>query len=74
MYCKQFIKSVFALGGVGIAGLALSGGCGDDSKTTGSQLKMSPAVKAEIDDLKSTQKELRAERKAAAKTKTKKRK
>jgi len=48
--------------GLGIVGLGVSGGCGDDSKTTGTQLQMSPEVKAEIDDMRSTQKELRGER------------
>jgi hypothetical protein len=44
----------------------LLAGCGDDSKTSGTQLQMSPAVKAEINDMKSAQKEIMAERKAAA--------
>jgi hypothetical protein len=66
---SQTIFRVIASGGLAIACLALAGGCGDESKTTGTQLKMSPAVKAEIDNMKSAQKELRAERKAAAKKK-----
>jgi hypothetical protein len=61
--------SLVAFGGLGIACLAFSGGCGDDSKTTGTQVQMSPAVKAEIVDMKSAQKELRAERKAGARKK-----
>jgi hypothetical protein len=38
-------------------------GCGDDSKTTGTQLQMSPEVKAELEDMKSVMKEDRAARK-----------
>jgi hypothetical protein len=42
----------------------LSSGCGGDSKTTGTQVQISPEVKAELDDMRSAQKEVRAERKA----------
>lgn len=49
--------------GPGLLCLGLSGGCGDDSKTTGTQLQISPEVKAELDDMRSAQKEARAERK-----------
>jgi hypothetical protein len=46
--------------------LFLLAGCSDDSRTTGTQVQMSPAVKAEINDMKSAQKEIMAERRAAA--------
>jgi hypothetical protein len=46
--------------------LFLFAGCGDESKTSGTQVQMSPAVKAEINDMKSAQKEIMADRKAAA--------
>jgi hypothetical protein len=49
---------------LGLGCLLLLGGCGGDSKTTGSQLQISPEVKAELDDMKSVQKEERAARKA----------
>jgi hypothetical protein len=49
---------------LGLGGVFLLGGCGDESKTTGTQLEMSPEVKAELDDMKTTQKEERAARKA----------
>ena len=41
----------------------LLGGCGDESKTTGTQLQISPEVKAEMNDMGAAQKEARAERK-----------
>jgi hypothetical protein len=50
----------------------LLAGCGDDSKTSGTQLQISPAVKAEINDMKSAQKEIMAERRAKAAKKGKK--
>lgn len=43
-------------------------GCGDDSKTTGTRLEMSPEAKAEIEDMRSIMREERAGRgKAPAK-------
>jgi hypothetical protein len=39
------------------------GGCGDESKTTGTRLEISPEVKAEMDDMAAAQKDVRAERK-----------
>jgi hypothetical protein len=47
----------------GIGCLFLLNGCGDDSKTTGTQLQMSPEVKAELEDMRSVMKEERAARK-----------
>ena len=64
MYTRRSLATLAASFGLGLICLGLSGGCGDDSKTTGTQLQISPEVKAEIDDMKSEQKELRAERKA----------
>jgi hypothetical protein len=61
------IRRVFAGGffvPFGFGAAVFLSGCGDDSKTTGTQLEMSPEVKAELDDMKSAQKEVRAERKA----------
>jgi hypothetical protein len=51
-------------GGLAFSCLSLLGGCSDESRTTGTQLQISPAVKAELDDMKSAQKEVREERKA----------
>jgi hypothetical protein len=48
---------------LGLGCLFLFIGCGDDSKTTGTQLQMSPEVKAELEDMKSVMKEERAARK-----------
>jgi hypothetical protein len=50
-------------GALAVGCLSLIGGCSDESRTTGTQLRISPEVKAEIDDMKSAQKEQRAERK-----------
>ena len=64
MDTRRSLVTLAASFGLGLICLGLSGGCADDSKTTGTQLKISPEVKAEIDNMKSAQKELRAERKA----------
>jgi hypothetical protein len=69
MDSRRIVITVVAFGGLGIGCIPLLSGCSDDSKTTGTQVQMSPAVKAEIEDMKSTQKELMAERRAAAKNK-----
>ena len=50
--------------GLALACLFLASGCGDDSRTTGTQVRISPEVKAALDDMKSAQKDVRAERKA----------
>jgi hypothetical protein len=64
MHSRRIAIILMSLCGLGC--FALFGGCGDDSKTSGTQVQMSPAVKAEINDMKSAQKEIMAERKAAA--------
>jgi hypothetical protein len=69
MDSRRIVITVVAFGGLGFCCIPLLSGCSDDSKTTGTQVQMSPAVKAEIEDMKSTQKELMAERRAAAKNK-----
>ena len=61
---QRFVFTIF-FGGLALGSFFALGGCGgDESKTTGTQLQLSPAVKAELDDMKSAQKEARAERKA----------
>jgi hypothetical protein len=62
MYSRRFFVTLVPSLGLGLVCLCLSGGC-DDSKTTGTQLQMSPEVKAEINDMKAAMKEQRAERK-----------
>jgi hypothetical protein len=47
----------------GLVSLTLLGGCGDESKTTGTRLEISPEVKAQMDEIKAAQKDIRAERK-----------
>jgi hypothetical protein len=45
----------------------LQTGCGDDSKTSGSQLQMSPEAKAQIQDMRDMYKENKGMRKAESK-------
>ena len=74
MHARRIIRSVIASGLVGLGFVCIQGGCGDDSRTTGSQLRISPEVKAEMDDMRAAQKDVRAERKqekAAGKVKKK---
>ena len=71
MQSRRIVIGLMLTGG--LCGLCLLTGCGDDSKTSGSQVQMSPEVKAEINDMRSAQKEALAERKAAAAQKRKKR-
>jgi hypothetical protein len=59
---RFFIRVIFA-SGLGLVGLGLMGGCDDGSRTTGTQLQISPEVKAQMDEIKSAQKDIRAERK-----------
>ena len=46
---------------VGLGCLSLLGGCGDDSKTTGTQVQLSAKDKAEIEGMRGTMKEQRAD-------------
>jgi hypothetical protein len=63
MHARRFFAALAASFGPGLLCLCLSGGCGDDSKTTGTQIQISPEVKADLDEMKAAQKEVRAERK-----------
>jgi hypothetical protein len=63
LHPRRIVGLVFASGGLVLGCLGLLGGCGDDSKTTGTQVQMSPEVKAQLDDMKSAQQSQRAERK-----------
>ena len=69
MHSRRIVIILMALGG--LSPLLPLGGCGDDSKTSGTQVQMSPAAKADIDDMKAVMKERRAEKKAAAAAKRK---
>ena len=61
---RRFVFTIL-LSGLALGSFFAIGGCGgDESRTTGTQLQISPEVKAELDDMKSAQKEERAERKA----------
>ena len=68
MHPRRLFAMLLPPGGVGLLCLCLSGGCGDDSKTTGTQVQISPEMRAELDDMKAVQKEVRAERKKAGRT------
>jgi len=63
MYPRRSFVKLALSSGLGLLGLALAGGCGDDSKTTGTQIQISPEVKADLDEMRAAQKEGRAERK-----------
>jgi hypothetical protein len=63
MQPRRFLVTSVPSFGLGLVCLCLSGGCGDDSKTTGTQIQISPEVKAELNDMRAAQKEVRAERK-----------
>jgi hypothetical protein len=63
MHPRRFFATLAGFFGLGLVCLCLSGGCGDDSKTTGTQVQISPEVKADLDEMKAAQKEVRAERK-----------
>ena len=60
---RSTVFTVAAALAIGLVSLFLLGGCGDESKTTGTQLQISPEVKAEMNDMGAAQKEVRAERK-----------
>lgn len=52
-----------ASGGFGLICLALLGGCSDESKKTGTQLQLTPADQAALDDMRGAMKENRAAQK-----------
>jgi len=56
----RIISIVIASGGLGLGCLALLGGCSDESKTTGTQLQLSPSDRAVIEGMRGTMKGHRA--------------
>jgi hypothetical protein len=58
---RSLITAGFSLG-IGLVALVPMGGCGDDSKTTGTQFQLSPQAKADLEDMRAAQAEQRAER------------
>jgi hypothetical protein len=62
LHPRRIVIIVIASCGLGLGCLSLLAGCGDESKTTGTQLQMSPEVKAEQDDMRAVQQDVRAER------------
>jgi hypothetical protein len=66
MCSRGWIANGACLIGLGLVAFLVIAGCGD-SRTTGTQVQMSPEVKAEIQDMKGAMRELRSERKAERK-------
>jgi hypothetical protein len=56
----RIVTVVIASGGIGLGCLALLGGCADESKTSGTQLELSPADRAAIDGMREAMKGRRA--------------
>jgi len=54
---------VIASGGLGLGCLCLLGGCGDESKTSGTQVQISPADKAIDESVRGEMKKQRGETK-----------
>jgi hypothetical protein len=60
LMARQVFISFIFFWAFGFGCLFVLAGCGDESKTTGTQLQMSPEVKAEIEDMRSVQQQERA--------------
>jgi len=58
---------VFASGGIGLICLSMLGGCGDESRTTGTQVQLTDKDRAEIEDMRAAMKGQRAAVKAERK-------
>jgi hypothetical protein len=61
LHPRRIITIVIASGGLGLGCLSLLGGCSDESKTTGTQLQLTPKDKAEIEEMRGAMKGQRAE-------------
>ena len=59
MHTRRLVTIVIVFGGVGLACL-LQVGCGDESKTTGTQVQLTEKDKAEIDGMRAAMKAQRA--------------
>jgi hypothetical protein len=62
LHPRRLVSTVIALSGVGLVCLPQLG-CGDDSKTTGTQVQLTEKDKAEIDGMRAAMKGQRAEQK-----------
>jgi hypothetical protein len=72
MHPKRFITTIIISGGLGLVGFFASG-CGDDSKTTGTQLQLTPKDKADIEGMRGAMKgRLTAEKQENAENRRKK--
>jgi len=58
---------IVASGGLGFGCLSLLGGCGDDSRTTGTQVQLTPEDKDLLKDMRGVMKDQRAAQKAERK-------
>jgi hypothetical protein len=63
LHPMRIVTIVIAAGGIGLGCLSLLCGCGDESKTTGTQLQLTPQDKAMIEDMRSVMKTERAAQK-----------
>jgi hypothetical protein len=63
LHPRRIVISVLASGALGLGCLSLLGGCGDETRTTGTQLKMSDEAKAQIKDMRDMYKQEKGLRK-----------
>jgi len=64
---RRIATIVIASGGLGLGCLSLLGGCGDESRTTGTQVQLTPEDRSLIDSMKGAMKGQRAAEKAERK-------
>jgi hypothetical protein len=57
LHLRRIITTVFAFAGLGVCCLLLLSGCGDETRTTGTQVQMSDEAKAQIKDMRDMYKE-----------------
>jgi len=63
LHPRRILTTVIASGGLGLGCLSLFGGCADETKTTGTQLQLTPADRAQIEDMRAAMKGHRVEQK-----------
>jgi len=60
LHPRRIVTTVVASGGLALGCLCLLGGCSDETKTTGTQVQLTPKDKAEIEDMRAAMKGQRA--------------
>jgi len=68
---RRIATIIIASGGLGLGCLALLGGCGDDSRTTGTMVQWGEKEQADLDDMRASMKAGRAAKKAEKQAETK---